>query len=543
MYREDFEALNRDQIARGDKTFVNPRNAAAGALRQLDPALTAQRRLRFLAYGVGQVLVPDREATGEDQSVHRHAEQLPDSHLDLLAWLADWGLPVGALRDRVSDAQGLLNFFERVGRQRPILPYDIDGVVYKVDQRDWHQALGYVARAPRFAVAHKFPAEEATTELLGIDVQVGRTGALTPVARLKPVFVGGVTVTNATLHNQDELERKDLRPGDRVVVRRAGDVIPEVVRALPEYRRPELARFVMPLRCPECGSAVVREPGEAVARCIGGLVCRAQRIQSLLHFVQRRAMDIDGLGERLVEQLVQSGDVGHPADLYRLTHQQLSALDRMGDKSAAKLIQAIDRSREPRLERFIFALGIRHVGEEVARILARHFGTLDALLAADWAQLSESKAAIQKHNARARARGEPIRDVPLEGVGIEIMQSVQTFLGEAHNLDIIRRLLACGVRPSAPPQASMGSVAACVEQSSSPLKGKTIVITGTFEGKSRGELEDWIRHHGGIVSGSVSRRTTWVVAGDNAGSKLERARELGIPVLDLPTLLSMGQLQ
>jgi DNA ligase (NAD+) len=535
MYRQDFEALNRVQTARGDKAFVNPRNAAAGALRQLDPSLTAQRRLRFLAYGLGQVQGESDERTPSSPG------RPPDSHLALLGWLSDWGLPVGALREAVCDTDGLLDFFERVGRRRSDLPYDIDGVVYKVDQRPWHELLGFVARAPRFAVAHKFPAQEATTELLGIDIQVGRTGALTPVARLKPVFVGGVTVTNATLHNQDELERKDLRPGDRVVVRRAGDVIPEVVRALPEHRSPDAARFVMPSVCPECGSAVVREPGEAVARCIGGLVCRAQRIQSLLHFAQRRAMDIDGLGDRLIEQLVQTGQVRHPADLYGLTPTQLSALDRMGDKSAANLLQSIERSRTPRLERFIFALGIRHVGEEVARILARHFGSLDALLAADWDRLAEDKTTIQKANARARAKGEPLQDVPLEGVGIEIMQSVRGFLAESHNLEIIQRLLAAGVRPSASPPSPIPTMPVSGGQGSSPLQGKTLVVTGTLEGMSRSEVEAWIRHQGGVVSGAVSRRTSWVVAGDNAGSKLERARELGISVIDLPTLISMGR--
>jgi DNA ligase (NAD+) len=541
MYRQDFEALNRLQSERGDKTFVNPRNAAAGALRQLDPALTAQRRLRFLAYGVGQVQAVAQSPSLPDPARPPTAATPPDSHCALLQWLADWGFPVGPLRDQVAHPDGLLSFFRRVGDTRPSLPYDIDGVVYKVDQRDWHEALGYVARAPRFAVAHKFPAEEAVTDLLGIDVQVGRTGALTPVARLRPVFVGGVTVTNATLHNQDELDRKDLRPGDRVVVRRAGDVIPEVVRALTEHRSAEAPRFVMPTACPECGSAVVREPGEAVMRCVGGLVCRAQRIQSLLHFAQRRAMDIDGLGDRLIEQLVQGGWVHSPADLYALTPAQLGSLERMGEKSAANLLQAIEHSRQPRLERFIFGLGIRHVGEEVARVLARHFGSLDALLEADWDQLAETKALIQKHNTRARARGEALQSVPLEGVGIEIMQSVRSFLAEAHNREIIQRLLAAGVRPSAEAPASLADMAGSAAPEASPLRGKTVVVTGTLAGMSRGEVEDWIRQQGGIASGTVSRRTSWVVAGDNAGSKLERAQALGIPVIDLPTLLSMGQ--
>lgn len=533
MFRDDFERLNRDQQARGEKLFVNPRNAAAGALRQLDPALTAQRRLRFMAYGLGEV-----RFEGE-------ADTVPDSHFEMLHWLSRLGFPVGTLRERHAGPSGLLDFYRRVAGQREALPYDIDGVVYKVDQRSLHERIGYVARAPRFAIAHKFPAQEVSTELLDIDVQVGRTGALTPVARLRPVFVGGVTVTNATLHNQDELERKDLHIGDTVIVRRAGDVIPEVVRALPERRPAGARRFVMPLNCPKCGSAVVREPGEAAARCVGGLFCQAQRSQALIHFAQRRAMDIEGLGDKLVEQLVQSDRVRSPADLYGLTLDQITSLDRMGEKSARNLMQAIDRSRQCKLERFIFALGIRHVGEEVARILARHFGSLQSLMQADWSTLALEKAEIQKRNARARSRAEPIVSVPLEGVGIEIMQSLQAFLAEGHNRDVIDRLLAAGVQPGMP-SGSVAPADAADELGqpvSSPLQclaGKTLVVTGTLIGMSRTEAEDWIRRHGGTASGSVSRRTDFVVAGDNAGSKLERARELGVPVIDLTTLLSMG---
>jgi len=533
MFREDFERLNREQQARGDKVFVNPRNAAAGALRQLDPGLTAQRRLRFMAYGLGEVRFDDP------------GEQVPDSHFEMLQWLADLGFPVGALRERHAGPGGLLDFYERVGAQRASLPFDIDGVVYKVDQRLWHERIGYVARAPRFAIAHKFPAEEVSTELLDIDVQVGRTGTLTPVARLRPVFVGGVTVTNATLHNQDELERKDLHIGDTVIVRRAGDVIPEVVRAVPQQRPLGARRFVMPTRCPRCGSAVVREPGEAAARCVGGLFCQAQRSQALIHFAQRRAMDIEGLGDKLVEQLVQSDRVRSPADLYGLTLEQLAALDRMGEKSARNLVQAINRSRQCRLERFIFALGIRHVGEEVARVLARHFNSLSALMQADWSALALEKAQIQKHNARARARGEPLLPVPLEGVGVEIMQSLQSFLAEEHNREVIERLLAAGVQPSGALTAEVTEDGASrltdrPSGAALPLAGKTLVVTGTLVGMSRTEVEGWIRQQGGVASGSVSRRTDFVVAGDNAGSKLERALELGVPVIDLATLLSMG---
>ncbi|MFZ9408303.1 MAG: NAD-dependent DNA ligase LigA [Burkholderiaceae bacterium] len=539
MFRADFERLNRDQASRDEKTFVNPRNAAAGALRQLDPRLTAQRRLRFMAYGLGEVLFA------------RVDRQVPGSHFDMLQWLAALGFPVGALRERQAGPDGLLDFYRRVAAQRSSLPYDIDGVVYKVDQRHLHERIGHVARAPRFAIAHKFPAEEVTTELLDIDVQVGRTGTLTPVARLKKVFVGGVYVTNATLHNQDELERKDLYIGDTVIVRRAGDVIPEVVRSLPERRSPQARRFEMPSQCPRCGSAVVREPGEAAARCVGGLFCQAQRTQALLHFAQRRAMDIEGLGDKLVEQLVDSGLVNSPADLYRLTQAQLAALARMGEKSAAKLLQAIAHSRHCRLERFIFALGIRHVGEEVARVLARHFGSLQALLDADLEQLILDKAAIQKRNTRARTRGEPLEPVPLEGVGIEIMQSVSAFLGEAHNRDVISGLLQAGVLPDAS-HLAVGTRMAAQEASGllsqdpmpgpgqRPLDGKTVVVTGTLVGMSRTEVEDWIRQQGGTASGSVSRRTDFVVAGENAGSKLERAQALGVPIIDLQTLLTMG---
>ncbi|HMS81754.1 MAG TPA: NAD-dependent DNA ligase LigA, partial [Burkholderiaceae bacterium] len=391
-------------------------------------------------------------------------------------------------RRTVVDAQGLLDFYRDVGARRAGLPYDIDGVVYKVDQRDWHEAIGYVARAPRFAVAHKFPAEEALTELLAIDVQVGRTGVLTPVARLKPVFVGGVTVTNATLHNEDELARKDLMIGDTVVVRRAGDVIPEVVRAVPERRPPDARRFAMPTRCPVCGSAAMREEGEVAWRCVGGLYCKAQRRQALLHFAQRRAMDIDGLGERIVEQLVERDLVQTPADLYRLDAATLAGLDRMGEKSAANLVAAIDASRRAPLERFLFALGIRHVGEEVARILAGELGGVDAVLDADWAALIEAKGAAQKHNAKARPRGEPLRPVPLEGVGPEIMRAIEAFAAEPHNRDVIAALRAAGVEPAPParrrnaPAASEG-VAAGQPSAGGPagaLAGRTIVVTGTL---------------------------------------------------------------
>jgi len=532
MYRCDFDRLNAGQRDRGEKPFVNPRNAAAGSLRQLDPGLTAQRPLRFFAYGLGEMSpeVP-----------------VPASHAALLDWLAGLGLPVGPQRGVFDDADGLLSFYREVGAARRTLPYDIDGVVYKVDHRSWHELIGHVARAPRYAIAHKFPAEEAITELLGIDVQVGRTGTLTPVARLRPVFVGGVTVTNATLHNEDELARKDLMIGDTVIVRRAGDVIPEVVRALPERRPADAARFTMPVRCPVCGSAAVREEGEVAWRCVGGLYCKAQRKQALLHFAQRRAMDIDGLGERLVDQLVEREQVQTPADLYRLTVDGLGELDRMGAKSAANLLAAINRSRHVALERFLFALGIRHVGEEVARLLAGEFGSLEAVLDADWATLIEAKAAAQKHNARARSRGEPTIPVPLDGVGPEIMRSVQTFAAEPHNREVIGQLLAAGVAPRPPRPSGNARLAArpaaadqpSVGAAAGPLAGQTIVVTGTLPGLGRDEAEDLIRRHGGTVSGSVSRRTSRVLAGENPGSKIARARELGIPVIDLDQLRRM----
>jgi DNA ligase (NAD+) len=532
MFRRDFERMNARQAAMGEKTFVNPRNAAAGSLRQLDPALTARRPLRFFAYGLGEV-----SADGD----------VPVSHAGLLDWLATLGLPVGPHRCTVPDVDGLLAFHREIGAKRATLPYDIDGVVYKVDRRDWHDAIGFVARAPRFALAHKFPAEEALTELLAIDVQVGRTGVLTPVARLRPVFVGGVTVTNATLHNEDELARKDLMIGDTVVVRRAGDVIPEVVRAVSERRPAGARRFTMPARCPVCGSAAVREEGEVAWRCVGGLYCKAQRRQALLHFAQRRAMDVDGLGERIVEQLVERDLVQTPADLYRLDAGTLAGLDRMGEKSAANLVASIERSRRVPLERFLFALGIRHVGEEVARILAAELGGVEAVLDADWAALIEAKAAAQKHNAKARPKGEPLVPVPLEGVGPEIMRAIAAFAAEPHNREVIAALRAAGVEPTPPasrrnaPGASGGGAGGqpSAGGSAGALAGRTIVVTGTLPGMARDEAEDLIRRHGGAATGSVSRKTSFVVAGDSPGSKIAKATELGVPVIDLDQLLRM----
>ena len=441
--------------------------------------------MRFFAYGLG-------EAEG------LHAAQTQSGVLELLDEL---GLPVCAERRTVQGVEGLLAYYRELGAKRAGLPYDIDGVVYKVNRLADQERLGFVARAPRFAIAHKFPAEEATTRLLAIEVQVGRTGALTPVARLEPVFVGGVTVTNATLHNEDELRRKDIRVGDTVVVRRAGDVIPEVVRAVPAAESPHAPLFHVPAKCPVCGSAVVRLPDEAVARCTGGLFCPAQRKQALLHFASRRALDIEGLGEKLVDQLVDAGMVKTPADLYALDPARLAALERMGEKSAQNVIEALERSKRTTLARFVYALGIRSVGEATARDLARHFGALDPLVAADEAALQE-----------------------VEDVGPVVAMSIRRFFAEKHNRDVIDALRRHGVRweeGKARPAAPAGRLA-----------GKTFVLTGTLPDMTRDEAAALITSHGGKVAGSVSKKTDYVVAGADAGSKLAKAEALGIAVLD-----------
>ena len=504
--KRDFTTLNERQRAAGEKEFVNPRNAAAGGLRQLDSRISAQRPLRFFAYGVGEV--PAGAAS---------------THSQILGRLEELGFPVAKERDVARGADGLLRYYAHIGAQRDRLPYGIDGVVYKVDRLDWQEQLGYVSRAPRFALAHKYPAEEQETEVLDIEVQVGRTGALTPVARLKPVFVGGVTVTNATLHNEDELRRMDVRIGDTVVVRRAGDVIPEVVSVRRAKRPRDAGEFRMPARCPVCGSPVVRLAGEAVTRCTGGLFCRAQRREALLHFKGRRAMDIEGLGDKLAEQLVESGMVENPADLYGLEVAQLAGLERMGEKSAGNVIDSIERSRDTTLARFVFALGIPGVGEEVAKILARQFGSLDALLQADWDALAQQKEVVRKENAKRKRRGEAAAPVPLEGIGPEIMDSLRQFLSEKHNRQVIARLVhprrGVRIRKEARAPASHGPA-------------MTFVLTGTLPGMTRDEAKSLIESKGHKVSGSVSKSTHYVVAGDDAGSKLERAKELGIAVLD-----------
>jgi DNA ligase (NAD+) len=492
MLKADFERLNREQRQRGEKEFANPRNAAAGSIRQLDPRITASRRLTFFAYGVGAV-----EGT-----------TLPAVHSAVLDWLEALRLPVSRERALVQGVSGLLAYYRRMGAKRDSLPYDIDGVVYKVNDLRAQERLGYVARAPRFAIAHKFPAEEAMTELLGIDVQVGRTGALTPVARLKPVFVGGVTVTNATLHNEDEIRRKDVRVGDTVIVRRAGDVIPEVVAVVRERRPPHAREFAMPKTCPVCGSHVMRLPGEAVARCTGGLYCPAQRKQAILHFASRRAMDIEGLGDKLVDQLVDKGIVSNPADLYKLDLKTLAGLERMAEKSAGNLLAAIEGSKKTTLARFIYALGIRNVGEATAKDLARHFGNLDDLIEAD---------------------EEGLRRVP--EVGPVVAQSIAQFFAEPHNREVIRELREHGVR------WEEGAPAAARRRSA--VAGKSFVLTGTLASMTRDEARDRIEALGGRVTGSVSKKTDYVVVGTEPGSKYDKARELGVAILDEHAFLAL----
>jgi len=493
--RDDFERYNAKQREAGKPTLVNPRNGAAGSIRQLDPAIAAQRPLSFFAYGLGEV----------------QGWTLPPTHSAMLDALAKLGVPVCAERITGQGAAALIAFHDDIAMRRDRLPFDIDGVVYKVNRFDLQRELGFVTREPRWAVAHKFPAQEQLTTVLGIEVQVGRTGALTPVARLAPVFVGGVTVTNATLHNQDEIDRKDVRVGDTVIVRRAGDVIPEVVAVVME-RRPqtEPPRFnileTYPV-CPECGSHVVRLAGEAAARCTGGLYCPAQRKQALLHFASRRAMDIDGLGDKLVDQLVDRSLVRTPADVYGLSLETLAALERMAGKSAANLLAAIETSKATTLARFIFALGIRNVGETTAKDLAKHFGSLEKLIGATETDLLA------------------VRDV-----GPIVAQSIVQFFVEPHNLDVVNKLRAAGVH---------WVESAGMQQSAGILMGKTLVLTGTLPTLTRDAAKEKIEAAGGKVAGSVSKKTDYVVAGEEAGSKLTKAQELGVTILDEAGLLAL----
>ena len=487
MYRKDFDAMNARQREAGEKEYVNPRNAAAGAVRQLDSRITAARPLRFFAYAISS---PGPWKTQSEA-------------LDRLRTL---GFPVCPDRKVVAGVDGLLEYYRRIGDKRERLPYAIDGVVYKVNRLDWQERLGYVSRAPRFALAHKYPAEEQSTEVVGIEVQVGRTGALTPVAKLKPVFVGGVTVSNATLHNEDELRRKDVRIGDTVIVRRAGDVIPEVVSVRKDKRPADSVSFDFPRQCPVCGSAIVRNEDEAVARCSGGLFCPAQRKQALLHFASRRAMDIEGLGEKIVEQLVDKEMVRTPADLYALSLDEVANLERMAEKSAANLLAAFERSKKTTLERFIYALGIRNVGETTARDFARHFGDLPPLL-----QASE----------------EVLLQVP--DVGPVVARSVRQFLDEPHNRTVIEALQSAGISwPKSEPAPRRADGAS-----------KTFVLTGTLSGMSRDEARAAIEAKGHKVSGSVSKKTDYVVAGEDAGSKLDKARALGLRVLEEREFIAM----
>ena len=488
MPKAGFEKLNQQRLANNEKLFVNPRNAAAGSLRQLDSSVTASRPLALFCYGLGEI-----------QGMER-----PASHTEAMQIISEWG---GAVCPDTKQLQGVdecLEYLHQLGERRASLSYDIDGVVFKVDDSRLQDRLGFVSRAPRWAIAYKFPAQEESTLVLDIEVQVGRTGALTPVARLKPVFVGGVTVSNATLHNEDEVRRKDVRIGDTVIIRRAGDVIPEVVQVVKDKRPATAAEFVMPTNCPVCGAEVERIEGEAVARCSGGLFCGAQRKEAIKHFASRKALDIDGLGDKLVEQLVDAELIKDPADLFYLNKEQFSALERMGDKSAENLVNALEQAKNTRFARFLYALGIREVGEATARSLALHFVELDKLIAAKEDELIE-----------------------IEDVGPVVAHHIYTFFQQTHNLDVIQRLLDAGINwPEEKPVYA-----------DSELAGKTIVLTGTLENLSRSEAKEKLLALGAKVAGSVSAKTDYVVAGRDAGSKLNKAQSLGIDVVDESTLI------
>ncbi len=490
MARADFDALNERQRAQGGKTFVNPRNAAAGAVRQLDSGIAAQRPLSFFAYGLGEV-------QGVQFATH-HA---------VLQRLKSWGFPVAEQAGIAQGASELIAFHQRIGAARDALPYDIDGVVYKVNSLALQKQLGFVTREPRWAVAHKYPAQEMATRIEAIDVLVGRTGNITPVARLAPVFVGGVTVTNATLHNLFEIRKKGVRVGDTAIVRRAGDVIPEVVGVVPGQRSGYVPNFQMPKACPVCGSAVVREKGEANHRCTGGLFCPAQRKEALLHFAARRAMDIEGLGDKLVDQLVDQGVIRTLPDLYRMGLMALIALDRMAEKSAQNVLAALEKSKKTTLPRFLFGLGIRHVGEATAKDLARHFGGLDAIMDASVEQLLQ-----------------------VNDVGPVVAEAIHTFFAQPHNREVVEQLRACGVA---------WEEGAPAERATLPLAGKTVVLTGTLPTLSRDAAKDLLEAAGAKVAGSVSKKTHYVVAGEEAGSKLAKALELGVPVLDEAGMLAL----
>ena len=489
MHKADFERLNDEQKMEGHKPFVNPRNAAAGCLRQLDPKVTAKRKLSFYAYGLGEVSAP-----------------LALTHSGTLDCLQKWGFPVASQRRVVKGWKALAEFHDWVKSIRQTLPFEIDGVVYKVNSLAEQNELGFISREPRWACAHKYPPEEALTVVEDIDVQVGRTGKLTPVARLKPVFVGGVTVSNATLHNEDFIAELGLKIGDTVVVRRAGDVIPEVVRVLPERRKGTEKDFVMPDHCPVCGSETFRDEEEKDTRCTGGLFCPAQRRESLVHFASRLALNIDGLGEKVIDQLLEAGLIQTPADLYRITEEKLLTLERFGKKSAANLVEAIEKSKETTLARFIYALGIRHVGESTARDLAQHFRSLEALMSADADEL-----------------------LKVNDVGEVIAQSIIHFFEEPHNRHVIENLLDLGVHWPTPEASAVNDL----------VSGKTFVLTGTLPSMGREEAKALLLAQGAKVASSVSKKTDYVVAGAEAGSKLEKAQALGVAVIDEAKMLEM----
>ncbi len=511
MRRDDFESLNarqRQRIADGlknEKTFVNPRNAAAGAVRQLDPRIAAQRPLSFFAYALH--FHPDASQTLSPVEATLNGLQIYGNHMQVLLALKTWGFPVSEHSKKVQGATGLIAFHHDIAAQRDSLPFDIDGVVYKVNDISMQARMGMVSREPRWAVAHKYPAQEELTTVQAIEVQVGRTGKLTPVAKLAPVFVGGVTVTNATLHNEDEARRKDVRVGDTVVVRRAGDVIPEVVSVMLEKRLQDAQIFTMPSHCPVCDSLALRDEGEADYRCTGGLFCSAQRKQAILHFAHRRAVEVDDLGEKLVDQLVDAGLVNTLPDLYKLGFSQLAVLERMAEKSANNLLASLERSKQTTLPRFVFGLGIRHVGEATAKELARHFGGMDAIMNAGIDQL-----------------------LTVNDVGPVVAQSLRTFFDQPHNREVVEQLRACGLQwQESAPGARLDL----------PLAGHTYVITGTLPTLSREQAQALLEEAGAKVAGSVSKKTTGVIAGEAAGSKLEKANALGIPVLDEPALMAL----
>lgn len=490
MERAAFNKFNARQLQQDAKLFANPRNAAAGSIRQLDPSITAQRPLSFIAYGTGY--------HSDDLVYQRHSE--------IMNKLRSWGLPVSPDQAVVQGLAGCEKFYTKIGKRRAGLPYDIDGVVFKVDLVEYQRRLGFVSRAPRWAIAWKFAPEEETTTILGIDVQVGRTGALTPVARLEPVFVGGVTVTNATLHNEDEIRRKDVRVGDTVIIRRAGDVIPEIVRVVTDKRKKGAKSFVMPDHCPDCGSAVLKSEDEAITRCTGGLFCPSQSIGSILHFASRRAMDIEGLGDKLVEQLFRKGDIKNVADLYELTVEQLADLERMAEKSAANLIDSLEQSKKTELHRFLYAIGIREVGESTARTLSTYFGSLERLMNASVEDLLE-----------------------VTDVGPVVAKNISAFFVEPHNREIISRLRDSGV--NWPEQT--------VIDQPRPLDGKVFVLTGSLTSMSRDEASDKLAMLGARVSNSVSKKTDYVVVGDTPGSKADKAEKLGVKIINEGELLGL----